>query len=357
MVRLGLVLTGLTVSLLLIEAGVRVFGRATATPYTGRGLYQPDDELGYVLGPDRDRGEVRTNHWGFRDREYPVEKPAGGYRIVGAGDSFTFGSTDPRGIYLKVLESRLAAGGRPFPVEVINTGVPGYSTIQEWGHLRRFGLSFHPDLVILGLFPSGDVLENEGDIHVDVVDGELSTRVVGRGERWLRRWYLYRFVHGRFTGQAAAAPGPALPEPAYLEMEARRLEVCRRTPPSRVTRGYDVTEKLLVDMRDGLRARGMAFLVLLIPDEFQVDPRILAQAIVHAGRPVEDYDVDLPTRRLKAFLRDHQIEVVDPLPELRARARSEPVYWRQDTHWNEIGHSIAAQALERAIAPKLDLHR
>ena len=59
--------------------------RPRPTPYTGRGLYAPDDELGHVLRPNRVSGDVRTNSWGFRDHEYPVDKPRGAYRIVGVG--------------------------------------------------------------------------------------------------------------------------------------------------------------------------------------------------------------------------------------------------------------------------------
>ena len=107
--------------------------------------------------------------------------------MVGIGDSFTFGTTFPRGVYLEVLEGLLAGAGLPSRVEVVNTGVPGYSTHQELGHLRKFGLRFSPDLVVLGLFPTGDVVENHSDQHLEVVDGELSDRAVGRWRRRLLR--------------------------------------------------------------------------------------------------------------------------------------------------------------------------
>ena len=348
-------IVSLGVGLCVLEAGVRAFVRPGRTAYTGRGLYRADDDLGHALRPEHVSGDVRTNSWGFRDREYTVDKPKGAYRIVGAGDSFTFGSAYPREVYLEVLEDRLRGAGRPFPVEVINTGVPCYSTHQELGHLRKFGLRFDPDLVILGLFPTGDVGENHSDEHLDVIDGELAATAVEPWERRLRRWHLYRFVRGRLTAFAAAPP-PSPGEKAYLDVEVGRLDVCRPALRKHLKHGYEVTERLLLELRDELRSRGVALVVLLIPDEAQVDGALFEKLLPLTGRPAKEYDLDYPNRRLGEFMKAHGIEAVDPLPALRDAARVAPVYLRQDTHWNEAGHAIAAEALERALAPRLEAH-
>jgi acetyltransferase AlgX (SGNH hydrolase-like protein) len=344
--RLALVIAGAAIGVLLLEGGVRVFDVHAVTAYTGRGLYAPDDDLGHVLRAGLASGDVRTNSWGLRDREYPLEKPPGTFRIVGIGDSFTFGSTSPRGIYLEVLEEMLAAGGGT--VEVINTGVPSYSTHQEIGHLKKIGLRFAPDLVILGLFPTGDVGENHSNEHLEVVDGELA-EAVGKWERRLRWWRLYRFVRGRLVVHAAA---PAA-EKAYLQIEHDRLQVCRPDLRRHLVHGYDVTERLLLELRDLLRGRGIGLLVLLIPDEVQVDGELFARLLRDHGERAETYDLEYPNRRLGDFMRRHQIDFVDPLPELRARAREERVYWPNDTHWNEAGNRIAALALAQALRPRV----
>src|SRR6185295_13051929 len=103
-------------------------------------------------------GDVVTSSLGFRGREHAVPKPPGAFRILGLGDSFTFGRHAPDEVYLELLEARLRARG--FPVDVINAGVPGYDTAQELGQLRKAGLGLGPDLVLLGFFVTGDVLEN-----------------------------------------------------------------------------------------------------------------------------------------------------------------------------------------------------
>jgi lysophospholipase L1-like esterase len=93
--------------------------------------------------------EIRINSHGFRGREYSLQKPAGTFRIVVIGDSITFGNRlAPEENYPAVLESLYQQAGKS--VEVLNLGLGGYDTLQEVATLKDIGLSFDPDLVILG---------------------------------------------------------------------------------------------------------------------------------------------------------------------------------------------------------------
>jgi len=63
--------------------------------------------------------------------------------------------------------------------------------------------------------------------------------------------------------------------------------------------------------------------------------------------PRADIDLTLPQRRLLDFCRAEGIACLDLLPLF---AGSSDLYLVQDTHWNEKGNLVAAQA----IAPWLD---
>src|SRR5262245_62263521 len=92
----------------------------------------------------------RSNDLGFRDRDHPVAKPAGTFRIIVLGDSLTQGlglPDQPEQIFTGVLERALLARGQR--VEVLNFGISGYNTQQEVYTLKDKGLVFKPDLVIL----------------------------------------------------------------------------------------------------------------------------------------------------------------------------------------------------------------
>ncbi len=100
------------------------------------------------------RVRVRTNSAGFRGPELPGAKPAGVYRIVVLGDSFTFGyGVRERQAYPARLEHILNARthGRP-RVEVVNLGVPGAGPLDYLHHLTSTALALQPDLVLVGLF-------------------------------------------------------------------------------------------------------------------------------------------------------------------------------------------------------------
>lgn len=101
---------------------------------------------------------VSVNSLGCRDREYERVKPAGVVRIVGIGDSLTFGQgvTEPD-TYLARLEADLTA--RHLPVEVINCGVFGYNVNEEAKRFEEVVETLDPDIVTIG-YELGDVLPN-----------------------------------------------------------------------------------------------------------------------------------------------------------------------------------------------------
>lgn len=111
-----------------------------------------DDARGWSLTPGSravskstgQRIEYAVNADGFRDRDYPRQKPDGVFRIVVMGDSHTFGFGVPLDKHFtKLLEGYFTG------VEVLNMGVSGYGLDQDLLFLRDTGFSFQPDLVLV----------------------------------------------------------------------------------------------------------------------------------------------------------------------------------------------------------------
>lgn len=93
--------------------------------------------------------DYEINRDGFRGPRTPREKPADGLRIVALGNSCTFGwGVD----YKQAWTSRLAdilSRELQRPVQVINAGVPGYSSHQGRILLEKELLDYDPDLLLV----------------------------------------------------------------------------------------------------------------------------------------------------------------------------------------------------------------
>jgi N-acetylglucosaminyldiphosphoundecaprenol N-acetyl-beta-D-mannosaminyltransferase len=254
---------------------------------------------------------VRTNSLGLReDREYGPPRP-GVRRILALGDSFTMGySVAQERTWVRRLEAQL---GERF--EVINAGVPGYSTWQELAYLEEEGLALAPEVVLLGFFLGNDITDNaEPSLPVEVREGQLiSTQ--GRDGILPFGWRLFlarhsHLYHLAWPLQRAWRSGrPAGPPPA----DAAQVEA-----------GWRATGLLMGRLARICATRGIRPIIVLIPERAHLE-----------ARPERD------ARRLAALCRQAGLDVIDLLDHLRGNG----LYFPQDGHWTEDGNAAAARAL------------
>lgn len=113
-----------------------------------------DPVLDWRLCPNyRQRNrDIRINGLGFRGHEFTEQKSANTIRILAIGDSCTFGTADiaDSDTYPFLLETMLNAQDRGIGrYEVINAGVPGYTSRQCLLYFKNELLKFGPDAVIV----------------------------------------------------------------------------------------------------------------------------------------------------------------------------------------------------------------
>src|SRR5215204_5017934 len=127
----------------------------------------PHPSLGWVLQPNttylykipEGTVSVTYNSVGWRDLEHEVEKPDGVFRILVLGDSFMEANSVPLdNTFHRQLEKFARATGNN--VEVINMGVSGYGTLQEYLVFQDIGHLYNPDLVLVGFYDGNDVINN-----------------------------------------------------------------------------------------------------------------------------------------------------------------------------------------------------
>jgi lysophospholipase L1-like esterase len=312
-----------------------------------------DPEIGYELVPGA-RGhawgtDVDVNAAGFRGRE-PSEDHERRRRIVVLGDSITFGNDLPvDATYPHLLEGLLV--GRDARWEVLNFGVGGYDTLQEVALFERRGVSFRPELVIVGY--------SLNDAGVVSVNRRYVERQRHYGENpFVLHSRLLQFVLSRWERRFIAD---------YVDQQ-RRAVVFRETFEGRIDPIGEEEEELL-----GLMAR--------VPDRFPSswygDParvgriRFAFRRLASLARQHGFAVAVLIVPRLESGLSGYPHEVAHAIVDHEARRqgfavvdptaaflgagmstlRIDPNEWG---HPNEAGHRILARALERWIAAQFE---
>lgn len=335
-----------------------------------KGLHQisDDPQRVYELRPgarlELDSGSRHAlyaiNSLGFRDEEFPEEKPEGVFRILMLGDSMTFGPAMNLGqTYPKVLEELLnesAEAGLRF--QVINAGVSGYNTYQELATWCNVGVALDPDLVIVG-FCVNDVddprrhvdahtLETLGGLPEEMIpnpggvggeDTLSSTLQESPGEEARGRLPIpfkgflrehsafYCFLVRRYD---ALLKTLGIRDPIQGELRQQYQEMDAKLA------SYDTVEwqwlaKQWDDFESLSEKTGVPWAVVLLPWQYQLQ---------RSGPPV-------PEERLSDYAHERGTFYVDPRPVL-SEAKVSGLFVDM-AHFSEEGHRLVAESLYQAL--------
>ena len=203
--KLSTLSLALVAALGLVEVATRVFVPDPHYSFENhRELFQEDDRIGYRNAPNVDfyaQGtvHVRTDSLGLREYDTRVTKPDGGIRVLGLGDSVTWGTgVEKEDTYLHLLGRSLNTLGHEesSTFETINAGVIGYSLHQELLFLKHLGVRLKPDLVLVGFaandaYPTEDPFFNVQRFHQPSKEG-VSRRGYSRVPEV--DFYFFRFI-------------------------------------------------------------------------------------------------------------------------------------------------------------------
>ena len=175
----------------LLEIGSRFWLRYLATPeqYDRYVLYTsidaedyawtPHPYLSYYPTPKYEKGQTSHNSLGYRNEEFPLEKPTGVFRIVALGGSSTYDVSikDNDETFTAQLEKLLKEEYGYRDVQVINAGVSGYNSWEILVNLEFRVLDLDPDLVI--------IYEGTNDVHARMVEpSAYRGDDLGRRQAW-----------------------------------------------------------------------------------------------------------------------------------------------------------------------------
>jgi hypothetical protein len=280
-------------------AAIEMFLRATdlrvtrLEPEERRIAYQFDSELGWFPTANTVRqwggGEYRHNSIGLRDIELSDKQPT----ILFLGDSFVYGiGTKVEDRFTELLRQKWPG------TRIVNAGVAGYGTDQEFLLLKRMWPQIEPNIVVLIVCVENDHSDNSGNFSL-------------YGMRTYKPFLAW--VDGEWKFQGLPVPkGRAYY--FYNNSLARRSALVRLALQAYTPIRHpwvivpDPTTQLVVMMRDFVELHGGRFLVGLQFQDHALEPFLKS-----AGIPYIQFD------GAETFV--------------------------DDIHWNPRGHALVAERL------------
>ena len=322
-----------------------------------RNLFEYHSVIGYRFIPGltaRVRHEgggylVRCNQSGFRcDHEVTESKPPGVFRVLVFGDSFTAGDGVANGKrYSDRIEEELSG------VQVLNFGLPGSGTDQQYLAFREYAKTLDYDLLILAvtvpniwrILGGEQVVQTSTDGQImmrpkpyfRLVDGALrlenqpvptATRAVGGEEL------------ARLSGKSGGGPIKRLVRRFYERFPEWKGRIQRlrgiRSPAEYDDPSGGPWQLMRAILAEWIRQSRAPVLLAPIP------------AFEHVNRYV---GADGYLARFRELGAEANVEVVDVLPTfwtLPAADRKRCRY-AQDDHPTEFGHEVLARALSPSV--------
>jgi hypothetical protein len=283
-----------------------------------------------ALPPGEHHAGQLVNAEGYWDEEFRRQPRPGVFRIAVLGDGVTLSGSAQTNLLSRV--ERTVPG-----IEIYNFGLPAAGPREYAAQLMHTVASYHPDLV-LTFFSVGDDVTEEVPLP-----GMFDWRNL-RLYQWSARSGFPRDDTASLVRLPAANTAS---REEYLSHAAARLDVCRTPISDDLSRRWHDATKYLGEIDEYCRRRGIAAALVVVPSELQVNAQLCETVRRRTGLEAKNVDINLPQRRLVDFAHQRELPVVDLLPPLRAASGT--LYARNQHHWNERGHAVAAEALGRWI--------
>ena len=283
--------------------------------------YKPQGEhVGVVVNGHNKRVvhegiEYVTNSLGLRERELD-KRPRADKTILVLGDSFVWGDGIPvESLITKKLEKKLNEQGHN--VEVVNGGGGGGNAESEYNYLLRLAPIYKPSEVIVFFF-TNDILDDKP------VTNDAEKRVAKSWRQNIKEFlrlrshffaFLYYLYKDRLV-EIIGVPKSLLPSD-YFNLDD--------TKP-----GWKSFKDYVIKMRDFCKKNNIAFRYVIIPTLTCLNDK---------------YPYKEMHQKLKQFFSDSGIEYFDLFPVFSPYRPSKLWVNLENSHWNDLGTSLAADAL------------
>ncbi|MEC4888433.1 MAG: hypothetical protein RI101_00095 [Nitrospira sp.] len=100
-----------------------------------------------------------------------------------------------------------------------------------------------------------------------------------------------------------------------------------------------------------LRDRQIPLIVILIPDQIQVDPLLREEFIAAFSIRDELYDFGRPQALFHAWCVEHDVPCIDLRKDFARQAKPSDLFLQNDMHWSVAGHALASETIFAKLRP------
>ncbi|MBI3252622.1 MAG: hypothetical protein HYZ52_04840 [Candidatus Omnitrophica bacterium] len=227
---------------------------------------------------------------------------------------------------------------------VLNTACYGYSNREELALYRSAAFSHPARWTILCFFAGNDPYENfkqrkkEGFPSKPARAGMLENAKRFLKQRSSIYNLLDRFRRQRWFNAALESSG------AVKDRIPGELLIFKKDSSAGPI--WETTDKTLSTLSDEVARNGSRFLIVFIPDRYQVDRDYWNQWVEKYRFHPDDFDLSAPNHHLRAFCNEKEIDFLDTTVFLKEASQAgSRVYWSVDSHLNLAGNRLIAEAL------------
>ncbi|MFZ5449532.1 MAG: alginate O-acetyltransferase AlgX-related protein [Thermodesulfobacteriota bacterium] len=276
-------------------------------------------------------------------------KDPGVIRILGIGDSFSEFFKGTALNYHNILEKQLNKSNSTKKYEVINAGISNTGPGYYWNTLEKFGDLFKPDLVLIAFFIGNDFTEmrfNSRRIGMFIVEPVEGANGLSTYLNYKRLW-IFQLVRGWWIAwrNSLSKGAGTFSEDEFYNIEKTRLWIFENSKREKLDKLWNNDSVILSKINNWCRERKIPFLVVVIPDQIQVDETLQHDLFAKFNISANSVDLLYPNNILINYFERNHIHYVDLTIPMQKAGKSRPLYLVRDTHWNEAGHEIAGNII------------
>lgn len=298
------------------------------------------------------------NSKGFYTPDYQIEKSDKILRIGFVGDSFTTGVVPYPQNFITLFAQKTKDLVKDKQVEVVNWGMPCLGPQYEEKILEIEGFKSKPDYLIWMFFVGNDftdeLVPGEKLPLVNLLAKNIYTlRLLRNVEKSMKGLQLNRQTTmnnktydkgGIYIGDFSYDDEkPTFPQAQYLKIQAEKLNLF--SPKFFPSLSWQGIQKTLLSFKNHCEDDKVKCLVIIIPDENQVNQELLDQVVAFQKIKKDDLVMDYPQKLLVNFFSKQNFNYLDLLPAFREVGNKMTLYHPADTHWNLAGNQLAAEQI------------